>query len=59
MDLEEIEEKIKELGFAAEFTTLPEAMEFRETQLLLEKLQHKDCTKTINELIEEEFPSEL
>lgn len=36
VSLEEIEAKIKELGFEAEFTTIAEAMEYRETLALIE-----------------------
>lgn len=36
VSLEEIEAKIKELGFEAEFTTVAEAMEYRETLALIE-----------------------
>jgi len=57
--LEEIEAKIKELGFEAEFTILPEAMEYRETLAILEKLKNKADIKTIEDLVTEEFPDLL
>lgn len=57
--LEEIELKIQELGFKAEFSTTPEAMEYRETKLLLDKIKNGEGIKGIDELIEEEFPAEL
>ncbi len=57
--LEEIEEKIKELGFEAQFTKLPEAMEYRETLNILEKIDNKELIKSIDEIIAEEFPDSL
>lgn len=57
--LEEIEEMIKHLGFEAEFTRLPEAMEYRETLAIIEKLNDTETPKTIEDLILEEFPSSL
>ena len=59
VSLEEIEETIKRLGFKAEFTRLPEAMEYRETLAVLEKLNKKAEIKSIDELIAEEFPRSL
>ncbi|SKC12514.1 T5orf172 domain-containing protein [Soonwooa buanensis] len=38
--LEEIEQKVKELGFEAEFSTIPEAEEFNETIAIREKRNH-------------------
>lgn len=57
--LEEIESKIKEIGIDAELTILPEAMEYRETQAILQKLNNQTEVKTIDEIIQEEFPSSL
>ncbi len=57
--LDEIEKKIEELGFEAEFTLLPEAMEYRETLALIDNLSSEQKLKTINEMIEEEFPDRL
>lgn len=57
--LKEIEEKVEQLGFVAEFTSLPEAMEYRETQVVLEKLVNKEESKTLIELIQNEFPDSL
>lgn len=57
--LDEIEDTIKKLGFEAEFTRLPEAMEYRETLAILEKLNRKEDPKTMEELISEEFPNSL
>jgi hypothetical protein len=59
VSLEEIEDKIKELGFEAEFTKMPEAMEFRETLAILKKIENKEDIKSIDQLIAEEFPSSL
>jgi hypothetical protein len=57
--LDEIEQKVKEIGLEAEFSKLPEAMEYRETLAILEKLNSQVKPKTVDELIEEEFPSSL
>ncbi|TPG41836.1 DUF4041 domain-containing protein [Flavobacterium pectinovorum] len=57
--LEEIEEKIYELGFKAEFTILPEAMQYRETLALLEKMNSTEGIKTLEDLITEEYPTSL
>jgi len=55
--LEEIEETIKLLGFQAEFIKIPEAMEYRETVALLERI---NTTNEILPVIEESpFPSTL
>ncbi|MCC9020418.1 DUF4041 domain-containing protein [Flavobacterium lipolyticum] len=59
VSLEEIEQKIDELGFEAEFTILPEAMQYRETLALLEKMNSTEETKTIEEIIAEEYPNSL
>jgi hypothetical protein len=57
--LDEIENKVKEIGLDAEFSKLPEAMEYRETLAILEKLNSQVIPKTIDELIAEEFPGSL
>jgi len=57
--LDEIENKIKEIGLDAEFSRLPEAMEYRETLAILEKLNSQVTPKTVDEIIAEEFPSSL
>lgn len=57
--LDEIEQKIKEIGLDAEFSRLPEAMEYRETLAILEKLNSQVAPKTVEEIIAEEFPSTL
>jgi hypothetical protein len=57
--LEEIEQKTKEIGLVSEFTRLPEAMEYRETLSILEKLNSKVEHKTIDQIIAEEFPSSI
>ncbi len=59
VSLEEIEKKIDELGFEAEFTILPEAMQYRETLALLEKMNSTEEIKTIEDLIAEEYPTTL
>lgn len=57
--LDEIEKKVKEIGLDAEFSRLPEAMEYRETLAILEKLNSQVTSKTLDEIIAEEFPSSL
>lgn len=57
--LDEIEQKVKEIGLDAEFSRLPEAMEYRETLAILEKLNSQVTPKTVDEIIAEEFPSSL
>jgi hypothetical protein len=57
--LNEIESKVKEIGLDAEFSRLPEAMEYRETIAILEKLNSQVTPKTVDEIIAEEFPSSL
>ena len=57
--LEEIEQMIQQLGFNAEFTILPEAMEYRETLTILEKLNNVEDPKTLDDLILDEFPMSL
>lgn len=57
--IDEIEQKVKEIGLDAEFSKLPEAMEYRETIAILEKLNSQVAPKTVDEIIAEEFPSSL
>jgi hypothetical protein len=57
--LDEIEEQIKKIGIEAEFSRLPEAMEYRETLAILDKLNSQVPVKTVEEIIAEEFPSTL
>lgn len=57
--LDEIENKVKEIRLDAEFSRLPEAMEYRETLAILEKLNSQVAPKTIDVIIAEEFPSSL
>ncbi|PHK14320.1 hypothetical protein VF12_40975, partial [Nostoc linckia z15] len=57
--LEEIEQKIQEIGIEAEFSKIPEAMEYRETLAILEKLKSQTDPKTVEQIIAEEFPSSL
>lgn len=59
VSLREIEDKIKELGFEAEFTILPEAMEYRETLSLIEKSKDISNTIVLEQLLQEEFPLDL
>ena len=57
--LEEIEQKIKDIGLDAEFSKIPEAMEYRETLAILEKLNSQTELLTVEQMIAEEFPSSL
>lgn len=57
--LDEIERKVKEIGIDAEFSRLPEAMEYRETLAILEKFNSQMSPKNVDEIIAEEFPSSL
>jgi len=57
--LEEIEQKIKDIGLNAEFSKIPEAMEYRETLAILEKLNSQTEPLTVEQMIAEEFPSSL
>jgi len=57
--LDEIENKVKEIGIDAEFIKVPEAMEYRETLAILAKLNSQTEQKSVEELIAEEFPSSL
>ena len=59
VSLDEIETKIKELGFEAEFTLLPEAMEFRETLAMLQRQKNPEEIKTLDQVIAEDFPDLL
>lgn len=59
VSLEEIEAKIKELGFEAEFTSVAEAMEFRETLTILQKINDTEAHETLEDTIAKEFPSDI
>lgn len=59
VSIDEIEQKVKEIGINAEFQKIPEAMEYRETIAILERLKAQKEQKTIDEEIAEEFPSSL
>jgi hypothetical protein len=57
--IDEIEQKVRETGLDAEIIKLPEAMEYRETIAILEKLKNQGEQKTIEDIIAEEFPTSL
>jgi hypothetical protein len=57
--LDEIEQKVKEIGLDAEFSKLPEAMEYRETLAIIEKLNTSIEAQTVDQMIAEEFPGSL
>ena len=56
VSLKEIEDKVKELGFEGEFTSIAEAMEFRETLVILERGNTSDFVEIEQE---EEYPKNL
>lgn len=55
--LKEIREKVKELGFHAEFSEIPEAMEYRESMVIKESKNHNMIVT--HSYQESEFPDEL
>ena len=58
--LDDIQNKIRELNLSAEFISIPEAMEFRETQSILDRLLKQKLNETIINSDEEiNFPSVL
>jgi hypothetical protein len=57
--LEEIEQKVKEIGLETEFIRIPEAMEYRETIAILTKLNSTEQPKTIEQIVADEFPTSL
>lgn len=57
--LDEIEQKVKEIGIETEFIRIPEAMEYRETIAILSKLNTTEQPKTIEQIIADEFPPSL
>ncbi len=57
--IDEIENKVKEIGLEAEFSRLPEAMEYRETLAIIDKLNSQIKQKTVDQIIAEEFPNSL
>jgi len=57
--IDEIENVIIQNGINAEFVRLSEAMEYRETLAILEKLKNPDVTETIEQKIRTEFPESL
>tara|TARA_R110002012_G_scaffold313517_1_gene525180 strand:+ start:7246 stop:8574 length:1329 start_codon:yes stop_codon:yes gene_type:complete len=59
VSLDEIEMQIKETGIEAEFIKLPEATEYRETLAILEKINNPVTRNTIEQEIEDKFPSSL
>ena len=57
--LEEIQSQVIESGIEADFIKLPEANEYRETLAILQKMKQTSEDKTIDQEIEEVFPSSL
>lgn len=57
--LDEIEQKVKEIGLETKFNRIPEAMEYRETIAILSKLNSTEQPKTIEQIVAEEFPTSL
>ena len=59
VSLNEIEEQIKKNGIDVEFIKFAEAIEYRETLAILERLNSKEKVKSFEERIYEEFPKSL
>lgn len=59
ISIDEIEQKVKEFGVNAEFQKIPEAMEYRETLAILEKLKMQEGQIEKDDLVQEEFPMTL
>ncbi|MDM1415772.1 DUF4041 domain-containing protein [Myroides odoratimimus] len=59
VSIEDIELKLKELNLEVELIKIPEAMEYRETLAILERINSTEDHKSIEELIEEKFPKEI
>jgi hypothetical protein len=57
--LDEIEQKTREIGLETEFKRLPEAMQYRETLAIIEKINSTVVQKNLSEIIADEFPSSL
>lgn len=57
--LEEIESKSKEFGSDVEFHRLAEAMEYRETIALIERMKLGNETKPVEQIVADEFPTSL
>jgi hypothetical protein len=57
--IDEIEEAVKKNTPDAEFIRLPEAMEYRETLAILERMKNKASEETIEQKIRSEFPESL
>lgn len=59
VSIDDIEKKISETGIEAEFIKTAEAMEYRETLAILEKLNNPEKVQTLDEKINSDFPSSL
>ncbi len=59
ISIEEIENKIKELGLDAEFIKLPEAMEYRETLAILNKFNDTTTKDPIEDMFSKFFPTSI
>ena len=57
--LDEIQNKIQKLNLSANFISIPEAMEYRETLSILDRLLKQKFKETINSDNEINFPTEL
>ncbi|MCW3077945.1 MAG: chromosome partitioning protein ParA [Bacteroidetes bacterium] len=57
--IDEIEQKVKEIGLETEFIRLPEAMEYRETLAILTKQKTNEKPHSIEQIIADEFPATL
>lgn len=59
VSLDEIEQKVKELGLETTFIRTPEAIEFRETLSILAKMNSSDSEISVNKVEENDFPNSL
>ncbi|MDM1507749.1 hypothetical protein HX079_18530, partial [Myroides odoratimimus] len=59
VSLEDSELSSNELNLEVELIKIPEAMEYRETLAILERINSTEDHKSIEELIEEKFPKEI
>jgi hypothetical protein len=59
VSLDDIEKELKETGIEATFTRLPEATEYRETLAIIQKMNPEEPEKSIDQEIEDQFPSSL
>jgi hypothetical protein len=57
--LEEIEQRVKDIGHGAEFVRIPEAVEYRETLAILAGLNNATTSSSHEQIVVQEFPTNL